>query len=218
MSFGTFDSELRYNHDGTPIVNQPPLVEAENQIYLGLFDKTYETLCALPDEPTAHRTLDELFVALRERKLNSSRDWSAFVALCRRHPLMALLHQDPFTVRAYSKPRGYAGDAVMMDYIYGREEQWAPPPADPVGRQIFNFTTQAPASEGVRARRAFIATKIDRLAEERRYPHILSIASGTCARSACPRPSGAGRPADLWRSMPMPSAWPKSGDLTACTE
>ena len=31
----------------------------------------------------------------------------------------SLLHQDPFTYRAFAKPRGYAGDAVMMDYIYG---------------------------------------------------------------------------------------------------
>jgi hypothetical protein len=91
---------------------------------------------------------------------------------------MELLHQDPFTSRAFNKPRGYAGDAVMMDYIYGREEQWPPPEAEPVGRHVFSFTTAAPASEGVRARRAYIATRIDRLAEERRHPHILSIACG----------------------------------------
>ena len=91
---------------------------------------------------------------------------------------MSLLHKDPFTYRAFSKPRGYAGDAEMMDYIYGREEQWPAPDTDAIGRHIFNFTTQAPASEGVRSRRAFIASRIDRLAEEKRRPHILSIASG----------------------------------------
>jgi SAM-dependent methyltransferase len=36
----------------------------------------------------------------------------------------------------------------------------------------------APASEGVRARRGFIADLIDRLAEESHKPHILSIAAG----------------------------------------
>jgi 2-polyprenyl-3-methyl-5-hydroxy-6-metoxy-1,4-benzoquinol methylase len=66
----------------------------------------------------------------------------------------------------------------MMDYIYGREEGWQTPGTDELGTHIFNFTTQAPASEGVRARRAFIAARIDRLAEEKRRPHILSIASG----------------------------------------
>jgi len=29
------------------------------------------------------------------------------------------VHADPLTYRAFSKPRGYAGDAVMMDHIYG---------------------------------------------------------------------------------------------------
>jgi SAM-dependent methyltransferase len=53
----------------------------------------------------------------------------------------------------------------MMDYIYGREELWATPEATAIGTQVFNFTTQAPASEGVRSRRAFIAARIDRLAD-----------------------------------------------------
>lgn len=139
----------------------------------------FGTLRASPDEQTAHRALDELFVALRERRLNSHpSDWADFVTLARRHPLMSLLHKDPFTSRAFNKPRGYAGDAEMMDYIYGREEQWSAPDADPIGKHIFNFTTEAPASEGVRSRRAFIASRIDRLAEEKRRPHILSVASG----------------------------------------
>jgi hypothetical protein len=98
---------------------------------------------------------------------------------------MQLLHQDPFTFRAFSKPRGYAGDAIMMDYIYSREEQWAAPESTPIGRNVFHFTTAAPASEGVRARRAYIATRIDRLAEEKRHPHILAIASGHLREASC---------------------------------
>ena len=162
-----------------PLVRQMPQGEFERRIFDGLFDSVYETLMDTPDEGTAHRVLDELFNALRERKLNSQpADWQEFVAHCRQHRVMELLHRDPFTFRAFSKPRGYAGDAVMMDYIYGREENWTPPESDEIGRHIFNFTTQAPASEGVRSRRAFIAARIDRLVEEKRRPHILSIASG----------------------------------------
>jgi SAM-dependent methyltransferase len=123
--------------------------------------------------------MDELCIALHARKMASDpEDWAAFIQRCRDHQLMGLLHQDPFTFRAYSKPRGYAGDAEMMDYIYGREEDWAPPPASPLGHSIFEYTTAAPAPEGVRARRAFIASQIDRLAEETHFPRILSIASG----------------------------------------
>jgi len=179
MSFSTFGAEFTLNPNGSPVVNHSPAVQAENQIYLGLFDEIHRTLLSSPSESTAHQVLDQLFGSLRDRKLHSTaHDWTDFVALCRKHPLMGLLHQDPFTFRAFSKPRGYAGDAEMMDFIYGREEQWSPPSAEAVGQQVFSFTTQAPASEGVRARRAFVATRIDRLAEERRHPHILSIASG----------------------------------------
>lgn len=126
-----------------------------------------------------HRVLDELFLGLRTRRLSSSQgDWAECVQTCRKHPLLKLLHQDPFTYRAFSKPRGYAGDAQMMDFIYAREERWAAPEAERLGQLIFDFTTAAPASEGVRARRAHVAEMIDRLAERVVRPHVLAIASG----------------------------------------
>ncbi len=179
MSVDITKSEAVYGANELPVVGQLPLQVLQNRIFDGLFDSVDETLSGTPDEATAHRVLDELFNALRERKLAAQpAEWAQFVTHCRSHRLLSLLHRDPFTHRAFSKPRGYAGDAVMMDYIYGREERWAPPEADDVGTHIFNFTTQAPASEGVRSRRAYIAARIDRLAEEKRRPHILSIASG----------------------------------------
>jgi SAM-dependent methyltransferase len=110
--------------------------------------------------------------------------WDGLVRTCRQHPLRQVIHTDPFTRRAYYKPRGYAGDAELLDFIYGREERWPPPEASPIGRRIFNYTTAAPAPEGVRARRGFVADLIDRLAEETRKPHILSIAAGHL-REAC---------------------------------
>ena len=179
MSIDITKADAVFDSGGIPIVSSRLHRELENQIFDGLFESVYHTLLGSPDEATAHRALDELFNALRDRKAASQpADWLEFVQHCRNHRLMKLLHRDPFTFRAFSKPRGYAGDAVMMDFIYGREENWLPPEADSIGTHIFNFTTQAPASEGVRSRRAYIATKIDRLAEEIRRPHILSIASG----------------------------------------
>ena len=155
------------------------IVHHTDTIYAGFLDDIRQRLLDARDQDTANQALDELFVALHARYSNASPlDWKSFVAMCRIHPLVDLLHRDPFTCRAFTKPRGYAGDAEMMDYIYGREDQRPGPQADPIGQSVFFYTTQAPASEGVRARRAFISTQIDRLAEERNRPHILSIAAG----------------------------------------
>src|SRR5262245_1754248 len=169
----TFDSAHLFDAKGGVVPPHEHVEEAANALYLRLFDDVHQRLREPLEPDVAHQALDELFLALRERKMRStSAEWSAFVRIARSHPLTQLLHLDPFTYRAFSKPRGYAGDAEMMDFIYGREEQWAPPPAEQIGQQVFNYTTLAPASDGVRARRAFVASRIDRLAEERNRPHI----------------------------------------------
>ncbi len=124
--------------------------------------------------------MNDLFLELQTRRLNSSElGWGQYVRLCLRHPVREFLHQDPFTYRAFSKPRGYAGDAVMMDYIYGREECWpVPAGTSALGQRIFEYTTGSSASEAVRARRGFIADFVDDLADEVQRPHVLSVASG----------------------------------------
>ena len=59
---------------------------------------------------------------------------------CRGHLLQELVQQDAFTARAASKPRGYAGDAVMMDFIY----RGTPPAGTTVlGADVFLATTCA---------------------------------------------------------------------------
>jgi SAM-dependent methyltransferase len=125
------------------------------------------------------RHLDDLFGGLAElRRSLSPEAWREAVANCRRHPVIEVIHQDPLTSRAFKKPRGYAGDAVMLDYIYGREELWPEPNSTALGRAIFRYTTSAPASEGVRCRRGFVAELLDRLADGVPQPHVLSVASG----------------------------------------
>lgn len=124
--------------------------------------------------------MDDLFTGLQIRRQNSSdQEWAEFVSMCLHHPLKDLVHQDPFTQRAFTKPRGYAGDATLIDFIYGREEHWPlPDGTTDLGRRIFDYTTAAPASEGVRARREFVANMLDRLVDEIDRPHVLSIAAG----------------------------------------
>lgn len=123
--------------------------------------------------------LDDLFGGLAFLKNQSSPEtWKSIVQTCRSHPLLATIHEDPFTYRAFSKPRGYAGDAEMLDMIYGPEERWPEPKATPLGLNIYRYTSKAPAAEGVRARRAFVADLIDYASSQKPNLHVLAIAAG----------------------------------------
>lgn len=122
--------------------------------------------------------LEELFDDLLARRAEEPQDWPAYARSCLSHPLCGLLHQDPFTYRAFSKPRGYAGDAVMMDYIYGLgEARQAACEATPLGRAILQYMGTRPSARGVRYRRQLIAELIDREAA-RGARSVLAIAAG----------------------------------------
>ena len=50
--------------------------------------------------------MQDLMEGLGNRRNNSSElEWQDYVRLCRQHPLLELLHQDPFIANAYQKPR-----------------------------------------------------------------------------------------------------------------
>lgn len=122
--------------------------------------------------------LDELFDDLRGRREEEPQDWPAYARACLSHPVCRLLHQDPFTYRAFAKPRGYAGDAVMMDYIYGLGKAGeAACNATPLGRAIFQYMDTRPSAEAVRYRRRLIAELIDRVAQ-RPEARVLAVAAG----------------------------------------
>src|ERR1700737_1086687 len=73
-------------------------------------------------EDVAETMAGLFFVMNGMRHYVSESTWKQFAAECRQHPLMKLLQQDPLTSRAFTKPRGYAGDAVMMDMVYAAED------------------------------------------------------------------------------------------------
>jgi len=122
--------------------------------------------------------LDELFDRLL-RSREEERNWSAFASSCLQHPLRHLLHSDPLTYRAFTKPRGYAGDAVMMDYVYGLGEAAnATESATPLGRAIFEYIDARPSARAVRFRRQLLASLIDQTAARRKGASVLAVAAG----------------------------------------
>ena len=124
--------------------------------------------------------LDALFDGLLGARENMSReDWQALARFLRsEHPVIAALFQDPLTKRALEKPRGYAGDVVMMDYVYGIHPDEANRQASELGRAICRYIQSRPAGQSVRFRREHLAGLIDQLAGEKERPSVLAIASG----------------------------------------
>lgn len=163
-----------------PAQDDTQVITTRELTLANLLDQTYDALVnSHGDRAIVDDALDGLFGGLAWQKANGMpQDWQASIQTCRAHALLSTIHEDPFTYRAFSKPRGYAGDAEMLDLIYGPEERWPDPQTTPLGLDIYRYTTAAPAAEGVRARRAFVADLIDYSTSLKPNQHILAIAAG----------------------------------------
>ena len=136
-------------------------------------------LCSSNSPSDVNGLIHRVFVECRKlRNHLPAHEWKQSVKRIRESGLLPLVHQDPFTHRAFTKPRGYAGDAVMMDFIYSQEENWKNPGASDLGQSVFQYTINAAASAGVRSRREFIAECLDEVARTHVAPTALAIACG----------------------------------------
>lgn len=122
---------------------------------------------------------DRLFTGLhRMRHATDPARWREFVdGAAREHPVFALVQRCPMTRHAFEKPRGYAGDAELLDYLYRMRR---PVDDGSLGYRIWDhMSADRPAAQAVRKRRHVIAAWLDRLAERpagRR--RALSVACG----------------------------------------
>jgi extracellular factor (EF) 3-hydroxypalmitic acid methyl ester biosynthesis protein len=104
-------------------------------------------------------------------------DWrSTIEQTVRPHPVTRLMHEEPFTRRAFDKPRGYAGDAPMLDLVYG--EGPSPDRLTPLARRLHLWVVEQPACLSVRLRRDLLAKALDDVAREIESPRILALACG----------------------------------------
>jgi extracellular factor (EF) 3-hydroxypalmitic acid methyl ester biosynthesis protein len=97
-----------------------------------------------------------------------------FRAECQGHPLHRLVLQDPFTERAFAKPRGYAGDAMMLDYIY-RPARLS---LTAIGEAFHFMTTGTSTARSIVWRRDRLGAQIGKTIRSRRHAQILSVANG----------------------------------------
>jgi hypothetical protein len=99
-----------------------------------------------------HTAMDQLIVGLDQlRQAWPWAEWRHFaMVIAREHPLCRLIHEDPCTRHAFEKPRGYPGDAALLDYVYDGVNATARLPAttSSLGRRLFTYTTATPVIYG----------------------------------------------------------------------
>lgn len=111
------------------------------------------------------------------RLVSGAEPWQNIIAdLVGQHRIRPMLHQDPLTRRAFEKPRGYPGDAELLDLIY----RITPYKGEMtrLGALIHQFAPSQPSCASVSERRGILARLIDRVAAERPMPRLLSLACG----------------------------------------
>lgn len=128
-----------------------------------------------------HLGLDLLHYGLRFRRDEWSKEiWQRFCeSVCRSHPVRNILNEDPITARSNLKPRGYPGDAVLLDFIYRHPSvRNHLRRASSIGKAICEYKMSSPSAESVRWRRDYLAELIDETVMRNSDAEILSVACG----------------------------------------
>lgn len=137
-----------------------------------------QALDGLEELATVEQGLSALIEGLAQTKaMASPEDWAAFGRALREHPVMAVVRECPATARAATKPRGYAGDAVLLDLLYGDDAHPLLLEATARGRELTRALA-ARSSPSLRRRLDRLASVLDEVAAERSGASVLSVACG----------------------------------------
>ena len=106
--------------------------------------------------------------------------WRELIPVAQDHPVSDFFLQDPFTRWSFEKPRGYSGDAQLLDFIYGHASVAAEiANASPLGQALYSYTKDVSSSVAVRERRDILTRHVDEIAAARsKETEILTIAAG----------------------------------------
>lgn len=135
-----------------------------------------DTLAAI-DAGEVHAAMGRLCRALADVRCHvSGSEWQRIGAALRSHRLHSLLLQSPFTRRAFEKPRGYPGDAMLIDLVYGCGER--PRIDSGLGYALYSWEFDTPGCRSVRHRRVRLAREIDAVADQHGTASVLAVACG----------------------------------------
>lgn len=137
-----------------------------------LLAKTEILLETTPDKGV----IDELAAGLADLhdRAVADGDLAELKSAVQAHPLHSVILADPYSRRAFDKPRGYAGDAVMLDYIYRPQDAGT----GDAGRAVHHGTTQLATAQSVLWRREYLADLILRTMANKPHVSMLSVACG----------------------------------------
>jgi extracellular factor (EF) 3-hydroxypalmitic acid methyl ester biosynthesis protein len=159
-------------HKGLYSVHQPEGRVAGATDPALLLDRTLVQIVDAASAAEIGVTFEQLLASLDDlRGSLDARGWRDFVAATRKHPL-----QEPYTRRAFLEPRGYAGDAEMLDFVYSGV---ASTPTTARGSALFRaLAWQSHTARAIRARKALLARMVDEVAARKSRPRVLSLACG----------------------------------------
>lgn len=151
------------------------LARAEMALHLRVAEQQFDQKTAVG------QIMLRLLTGLHEiRNRYSPKVWEQLIPVAQNHAIARHFHEDPFTRWSFEKPRGYSGDAGLLDFIYGHPSvQSMLDAASPMGKEVHAFTSQSPACVAVRERRDLLAQFVDDVASSRGgEAEILTIAAG----------------------------------------
>jgi hypothetical protein len=139
-----------------------------------------QTLTAIQDGEI-RAAMDRLIAGLHAlRNSISGKEWrTSTIPALRTHAVYTALLEDPFVRHSAARPRGYAGDAELLDFIYASDN--IRPRLDQAsarGRKLYQYSSATSITQAVRNRLGMAAEEADRIAESGRRSQVMSIACG----------------------------------------
>ncbi|QKC82546.1 class I SAM-dependent methyltransferase [Mesorhizobium sp. NZP2077] len=106
--------------------------------------------------------------------------WQALIPVVQNHPVLEYFLEDPLTHWSFTKPRGYSGDAQLLDYIYcDPHVAESVANASEIGKALYRHTKDVPSSVAARERRDLLTRYVDETAAKNGpETEVLAIAAG----------------------------------------
>ncbi len=137
-------------------------------------DALHSVFATAKSDAILDRFSDLLNAIETHREAMPEEAWRDHVDKVRSHPVFASLSRCPMTLHSVQKPRGYPGDAALLDWIYFPEQR-ATAIEDDIARELYHHNARRTAPSAVRARATRLAKLIDEVPDQ---GSVLALACG----------------------------------------